>query len=149
MTVDPFQLLLGVSESSDPLVLLDLWAEHSGPVDIYIALYRQLVRLHEHEQGDSKDAEIVRRRLYSAAKLINSAHQHRQDRDGNSETGLRHELFRKFLKTSEFADPIALLGLPTSPVTPASIDLALDDRLKMLEAHPESGSVEAEQLRQT
>ena len=149
MTVDPFQLLLGVSESSDPLVLLDLWAEHSGPVDIYIALYRQLVRLHEHEQGDSKDAEIVRRRLYSAARLINSAHQHRQDRDGNSETGLRHELFRKFLKTSEFADPIALLGLPTSPVTPASIDLALDDRLKMLEAHPESGSVEAEQLRQT
>lgn len=149
MTVDPFQILLGVSESSDPLVLLDLWAEHSGPADIYIALYKRLVRLHEHEQGESKDAEIVRRRLYSAAKLISSTQHHRQDRDGNNESGLRHELFRKFLKTSEFADPIALLGLPTSPGTPASIDLALDDRLKMLEAHPESGSVDAEHLRQT
>ncbi len=141
--VDPFQIFLGVSEGSDPLVLLDLWAEHSGPADIYIALYKRLVLIHEHEQGATKDAEIVRRRLFSAANLISSAHHHRQNRDGNSESGLRHELFRKFLKTSEYADPMQLLGLPTSSMTPMSIELALEGQLKMLEAHPDSNSVDA------
>jgi hypothetical protein len=70
MTPGPFQRFLGIDESADPATLLGL---PGGPQDrqrIQAALVARLERLHRHPDGQSKEAERVRRRLREAAAML-------------------------------------------------------------------------------
>ena len=70
MTPNPFQRFLGVDATADPATLLGL---RGGPHDrqrIQAALVERLERLHRHPDGQSEEAELVRRRLREAAAIL-------------------------------------------------------------------------------
>lgn len=149
MSSDPFETFLDVPESVDPLVLLDLWADQCEQADIYLALNRRLVQIQQHPRHSDREADIVRRRLRSAAKLLASAQQYRMSRKLESGEPTPPDMYRKFFKLSEFPNPVELLELADSNCTPQGIDIALAERMRQLLNFAKSDPLEVEQMRHT
>jgi hypothetical protein len=67
---DQFQRILGVSAGADAHRLLALRPGQRQPRAVLAALQSQLTRVDNHPDGQTPEAEVVRQRLYEAARVL-------------------------------------------------------------------------------